>query len=451
MDFAVRGRLAIYFDNKFKLHFVKDPLILIEENKIIAIDSFSKLKKDLAAHDLVGDENQLLIPGLINCHTHLAMTIFRGLADNLPLKVWLEEYIWPLEKHLKSTDVYYGSKLAIIESLLSGSTTVNSMYWFPSDEARAIKELGLRGYVAAPLLTGITTLDEAKRIIEKLHDTSEGRIRATLSLHAPYTVTTSEFIKSSDYINEFNIKNPSKPELLMHTHLAESSTELEQSRVFNQEHGEEFPETNSPVDLFDKLGVLNTHMIAAHCINVNRKDIKILKEKEVGIALNPLSNAKLGNNLPPLPEIISLCSYVGLGTDGAASNNTLSIFDTIRFLSLYYKGAYNDPSIIKAQEVFRLATIGGAFALRWKGIGTLEPNSFADVVTINLKKTHLTPNTLDDAILNHFVYSMNGGDVENVIANGKLVVQNKQFLRADVDETMQKVEIISQRLLSSKE
>ncbi|NPD88154.1 MAG: amidohydrolase [Asgard group archaeon] len=448
MNLAIRGRLAIYFDSNLKLHIIKDPLVLVEGNSILDIDSFSKLKKEISNHDIIGDENQLIIPGLINCHTHLAMTLFRGLADDLPLDIWLRKHIWPLEDKLQANDVYVGAKLGAIESLLAGVTTLNSMYWYPSSEAQAFEETGLRGMIGAPVITGIAELPEAIEVIEKHHNTIQDRLRVSLSLHSPYTVTIPDFQGANDYLKEYNESQVDKPKILLHTHLAESENEIEQSQKLHKEHGIEFPEVSTPTELLESTGILSEYLLAAHCIHVNENDIKILEKNKVRVSLNPLSNAKLGNFMPPVPKIITDISSVGLGTDGPASNNTLDLFDTIRFLALYYKGFLHNPTLIKAQEVFQLATIGGARALNWRGIGTLEPGSLADIITINLKKPHLTPKNLDDSILNHFAYAMNGNDVENVVVDGKVVVKENEILRLDVDQSINEVEEATNRLLS---
>ncbi|MCK4897084.1 MAG: amidohydrolase family protein, partial [Candidatus Heimdallarchaeota archaeon] len=315
------------------------------------------------------------------------------------------------------------------------------------EEAKAFAESGLRGFIAAPVITGIATLSEAIKDINKHHDTVDGRIRVCLALHSPYTVTIQDFKDSEEYIKDYN-ENTSKPELLLHTHLAESKTEMQDSRELNIKHGLTYPDVSTPTEFLNEIGILNENLIAAHCIHLTETDIQLFKDTGARISLNPLSNAKLGNYMPPVLGIIDQIEKVGIGTDGPASNNALDLFDTIRFLALYYKGFYHDPTLVKAEQVFRLATIGGEKAVNWKGIGSLEPNTFADIVTINLKKLHLTPNESDDAILNHFAYSMKGSDVENVIINGKLIFENRSFVEQNVDEVMEKVEKIAQRLLS---
>ena len=448
MELALRGRLALFYDKELKLNFVKDPLVLVEENRIVSIDTYEKLKQDLSGHDIIGDENQLIIPGLVNCHTHLAMTIFRGIADDLPLDTWLRKHIWPLEDKLTAEDVFKGTKLGAVESILSGATTLNSMYWFPSSEAKAIAEAGLRGYIAAPIITGIATLEDAIRVVEEHHNTIEDRIRVSLSLHSPYTVTQEDFQQAHKYLENYNDSNPDIPHMLIHTHLAESDTEIIQSKKLYKKHKIEFPDVSTPTELLNHMGVLDDKLIAAHCIHLTDNDIRILKDNEVRISLNPLSNAKLGNYMPKAPKIISEITNVGIGTDGPASNNTLDLFDTIRFMALYYKGNYHDPMLIKANEVFKLATIGGSKALDWDGIGSLEAGSLADIITINLKKPHLTPSSLDDSILNHFAYSMKGNDVENVIADGKLVMHNRDIQNLDVEKAVSDVEGVTQSLMS---
>jgi len=448
MELAVRGKYAIFFDSNFKLCIINNPLIIVEENRIIEIGTYEKTKVNISGHDIIGDQNQLLIPGLINCHTHATMTLFRGIADDLPLKVWLEEHIWPLESKLTEEDVYQGALLGTIESVLSGVTTINSMYWHPSFEAKAISDIGLRGIIGAPLITGITTLDDAIDIVEKHHDTSDELIRATLSLHAPYTVSIEDFRRAYNYVKQYN-QDSEKPKLMIHTHLAESETEMEDSIAFNKKQEQDFPDVKTPVELLDAIGVLDENLIAAHCINVNDNDIKILKNRGTRISLNPLSNAKLGNNMPPVFEFIKAIDRVGLGTDGPSSNNTLDLFDTIRFLALYYKGFHQNPTIINSKEVFKLATVGGSLALNWKGIGTLEKESLADIVTVNLKQPHLTPNNHSDYVLNHFAYAMKGSDVSNVIVNGSLLLHNNNLVNRDIGTTLEEVEIITQRLVST--
>ncbi|MCK5305186.1 MAG: amidohydrolase family protein, partial [Candidatus Heimdallarchaeota archaeon] len=266
MDLAVRGKVALYFDNQQKLQIVKEPLIIVEDNLIVDIGSFDDKKNLISGHNIVGDENQLLLPGLVNCHTHLAMTLFRGLADDLPLDTWLREHIWPLEDKLQATDVYHGAKLGALESIASGVTTVNSMYWFPSEEAKAFAESGLRGFIAAPVITGIATLSEAIKDIDKHHDTVDGRIRVCLALHSPYTVTIQDFKDSAEYIKDYN-ESTSKPELLLHTHLAESKTEMHDSRELNIKHDLTFPDVSPPTEFLNEIGILNENLIAAHCIH----------------------------------------------------------------------------------------------------------------------------------------------------------------------------------------
>ncbi len=447
MELAVKGRYAIFYDTNNRLQIIKDPLIIVEENKIVDIGTYEKMKINISGHDIVGDQNQLLIPGLINCHTHLAMTIFRGIADDLPLKTWLEDHIWPLEAKLTEEDVYQGALLGSIESILSGVTTVNSMYWYPSFEAKAISDIGLRGYIGAPLITGITTFEDAIDIVEKHHDTSDELIRVTLSLHSPYTVTLSDFQKAHEYASEYNLESE-KPKLLIHTHLAESETEMQDSRDFNKKYNQDFPNVKTPVELLDSINVLDENLIAAHCIHVNDSDLIRLKERETKLSLNPLSNAKLGNYMPPVPKILEQVDNVGLGTDGPSSNNTLDLFDTIRFVALYYKGYHHKPTLVQAEEVFKLATIGGAKALNWEGLGTLSQDSIADIITINLKKPHLTPNYEPEYVLNHFAYSMKGNDVKNAIVNGNLLIHDSELVNRDIESTLEEVEKITQRLVS---
>jgi 5-methylthioadenosine/S-adenosylhomocysteine deaminase len=448
MELGIRGKLAIYYDNQDNLNFVKDPLVLVEDNKIVEIKPFSKLKKELSGHDIIGNQNQLIIPGLINCHTHLSMTLFRGIADDLPLDTWLREHIWPLEAKLTDKDVYLGAKVGAIESVLTGTTATNSMYWRETYEAKAIVEVGIRGLIAAPVFSGVYKVSDAIEIVKKHHNTEDGRIRVCLALHAPYTVTIPYFQEAQEFLNEYNSENSEYPNVLLHTHLAESETELEDSKKRNEKDGIEFPDVSTPTELMEEIGLLTEHFLAAHCIHVNEKDIKLIQQNNARVSINPLSNAKLGNYMPPVPNMIDEISNLGLGTDGPASNNSLDLFDTVRFLALYYKGLYHDPTLVKAPNVFKLATIGGARALNWQGLGSLESGSIADVITINLKKTHLSPITSNESVLNHFAYSMKGTDVYNVIADGKIVLENGEIKNIDISQSISEMEEASLRLIS---
>ena len=279
MELAVKGRIAVYFDNDFNLKFVKNPLLIIEEDRIVEIGPYDKTKHNLVGHDIIGDKNQLIIPGLINCHTHLAMTVFRGIADDLPLKTWLEDHIWPLEAKLTDEDVYQGALLGSMESILSGVTTVNSMYWYPEFEAKAISDIGLKGMIAAPVITGITTLEDAIEIVKEYHNSMGETIRVTLALHSPYTVNISDFKAAHQFMNDYNSKKAEVPEVFIHTHLAESETEIEDSKKFNEKYEIPFPDADTPVQFLDKIGVLDENLIAAHCIHVTNDDITLLKEK----------------------------------------------------------------------------------------------------------------------------------------------------------------------------
>jgi len=451
MELVIRGKYALYFSSDSKLHFIEDPGIIIEQDKIVNIGKYSEVKKDIVGHDKVGDKNQLLIPGLINGHTHLAMTLFRGIADDLPLNIWLQDHIWPMERNLNAEDVYYGAKLGAIESLLAGVTTINSMYWYPEEEAKAIKDTLMRGMVGPPVISGMNNLKKSLSIATNLHNSEKGRIRATLSLHSPYTVTISDFVEANEYILNRNQECEDEDKLLIHTHLAEPEDELTQAKKFNLNKNEDFPDVNSSVDLMEQIGLLHEYLLTAHCIHVSREDIIKLQKNKVRVIVNPLSNSKLGNHMPPLDKMIRKIENLGLGTDGPASNNTLNVFDTVRYIALFYKGLLSDPEIIKAKETFWLATIGGAKALRWKGIGSLEQDSLADIVTIDLKKPHLTPTISSDSLLSHFAYSMNGSEIKNVIVNGKIVIKNYDFDSIIIEKVLEEVEKKTLRLLKKED
>ncbi len=448
MDLAIKGRAAIYFDAQEVLHIVKNPLILVEGSKIVEIGKEEDVKKDLVGHDRIGDANQLLLPGLINCHTHLGMTLFRGLSDDLPLITWLNEHIWPLEGKLNEQRVYDGALLGAIESIAGGVTTLDSMYWYPEAEIKAMSTVGMRGIVGLPIIEDVTTVNQSMEILKHHHNSCDGKIRADLCVHAPYTASIQIYKEANIAIKEYNEHVDEANRINLHTHLAEADTEFEQAKKLNERKEQKFPDSiSSPTELLDKIGVLDENILAAHCIHMSDRDMELLKKNKVRVSLNPLSNSKLGNHMPNLPRYIEEIPLAGLGTDGPASNNTQDLFDTIRYISLYYKGYNRDPTVVKAEEVLKLATIRGAKALRWNGLGTLEKGSLADIITINLKKPHLTPVVNEQSIISHFAYSMKGSDVENTIINGEIVYENNEHKNSNVLELMDKVEKTIQEMM----
>ena len=423
-ELALRGKYAYSFPDPRTVEIIKDPLVIVESSEIVAIGSYKETKSELAGHDLIGNkETDVLIPGLINTHTHAAMTLFRGIADDLPLMDWLQKYIWPMESHLTSDDVLQGARLAALEMLRSGTTTANSMYWHPDKEAQAFAELGMRGVVGYPVLHPIAEYKRDDAFVEKWHQSHGDLIRVALQPHAPYTVTNETYQALHDLLLEYNEKFEAP--VLFHTHIAETKQEMQDIKKFAKEMGFHIhEEITSPIQYLDSLGVLDQYTVAAHCVHTTEKDVEILKSRKVGVSINIVSNLKLASGIPPLPQYISHDVKTSLGTDGASSNNRLDLFETTRLIALLYKGLHYSPTLLPISEAMYLATTGGAQVMHMKNVGQLKQGFKADIVSLSLDTIEMQPIYHEKSALSHLVYIGERSHVKNVVVNGKIVIEN---------------------------
>jgi 5-methylthioadenosine/S-adenosylhomocysteine deaminase len=368
-------------------------------------------------YDLVIDgKDKVVMPGFINTHTHAAMSLMRGYADDLPLMEWLEQKIWPLEAQLKPEDIYWGSMLAILEMIKSGTTTFNDMYFFMEETARAVEETGIRAVLCRGLIglgpEADSGLEDSRRLVEKWHRSAGERINFRLGPHAPYTCPPSYLKRVIALARELNVG--------IHTHIAETEGEVENIK---KQYGK------TPVELMEEVGLLELNTIAAHCVHLNSDDIRILKEQGVGVAHNPESNMKLGSGIAPLPEMLKAGLAVGLGTDGASSNNNLDMLQEMRSSALLHKVNKMDPTVITAYQALEMATVNGAQALGLnKEIGSLQAGLKADLIMLDLKQAHIQP--IHDIMAN-IVYSAQAADVDTVMVNGQLIMENRKILTFD--------------------
>ncbi|MBA7650533.1 5-methylthioadenosine/S-adenosylhomocysteine deaminase [subsurface metagenome] len=444
---------------------LKDATIVVEEDTIIECGSAREITVPRGAHRIDGS-GKVVLPGLINTHSHAAMTLLRGYADDLRLDDWLNNWIWPLEAKMTNQDIATGAKLAAVESALSGSTVITSMYWEIIAEGNAIAEVGIRGILGPPCLSSRReeSIREAEQTVRELHGKHNGLLRVAISPHSPYTVDPDLMVKMRELTNELNRSHGSSDcPVILHTHLAE--TQHDWSQVKNQAKNWEkngidttvIHKSSSICKYFDKLGIFINEdtgvgdVLAAHCVWVSEKDIQIMHDRDVHMSHNPDSNLKLASGIAPLPELEAAGINISLGTDGASSNNTLDMFNAMRLTAILHKGHKLDPLLFPASRVLQFATIQGAQALLWKDIGSLEVGKKADLITVDLRKPHLRPL---HSITSHLVYAANGSDVSETIVNGKLVVENKRVLTIDVpkllDEAERTKDNLLQRLKDSK-
>lgn len=404
--------------------------IVIEKNTILHVGD------DLPGHyqqaDTVIDASGLLaIPGLINAHTHLAMTLLRGYADDMPLLPWLHEKIWPAEARLKEEDIYWGSMLGILEMIRGGTTSCADMYWQAPATARAIEKSGLRASIC-DVIIGLhpeadRLLAESIAFCREWQGKADGRITTMLGPHAPYSCPPNIMEKIVDASLELNVG--------LHIHLSETAAEVQESI---DQYGK------TPIAMMAGLGVLERPTLAAHCVHPVEDEIDILARFGVVVAHNPGSNMKLGSGIAPVPAMLKAGIKTALGTDGAASNNNLDMFEEMRLAALLHKAIEEDPTVIPAGQALSMATEAGAAALRIKNLGSLKPGNLADIVLINLDKPHLTPH---NNYTSDLVYSSEAADVDTVIIDGRIILQGGLFTELDEEEIMAKATKRAKHLL----
>ncbi|SEO29733.1 amidohydrolase [Propionispora vibrioides] len=375
--------------------------------------------------------DKLAIPGLINTHTHAAMSLFRSYADDMLLMDWLENKIWPAEANLTAEDVYYGTLLAIAEMLKTGTTTFADMYFYMPQVAEAVAESGIRAVLARGMTglgaNALQSLAESEAFYRDYHHTADERITVMLGPHAPYTCPP-------DYLKKV-VALAQKLGAEIHIHLSETAGEVE--NCFKQ-YGK------SPIELMSELGVLDCGVLAAHCVHVSTEDIQIMRQKQVRVAHNPGSNMKLASGIAPVPQMLAAGLCVGLGTDGAASNNNLDMLEEIRLTALLHKVSTRDPLVIPAQTAVKMATAFGAQALGLSDkVGRLAPGLKADIVLLDMNSPHWCPRHNRLSLL---AYSASAGDVHTVIANGKIVVENRRLITIDEEKLLYEAHKRSMRL-----
>lgn len=389
----------------------KEQNIYITGNTIESISDAGSREKPETEFVIEG-KGMAAIPGLFNAHTHAAMTLLRGYADDMPLQEWLETKIWPVEAKLTEQGVYWGTKLACLEMIKSGTTFFNDMYWHWGGSVKAVAETGIRAMLSAVFIDGFDTAKSKEQIKRNkaLYEASKKvpqRIIFALGPHAIYTVSEESLCWTRDFAD--------KHDLLVHIHLSETTEEVE--GCINR-YG------MRPVEFLDSIDFLNARTIACHCVHMNRKELGLLKKHDVKIVHNPVSNMKLAAGRLPYEELkeLGLYSNIALGTDGCASNNNLDMFEEMKTASLLHKAFSGDPTSMPANEAFELATVNAAKMFRLNS-GVIATGKLADVVLLDLKKAELVPN---HNLISNIVYSANGSCVDTVICDGKILMADRK-------------------------
>jgi len=380
---------------------------------------------------IVDGEGCLLVPGFVNAHTHLAMTLFRGLAQDLPLMRWLEEKIWPAERKLTGKDVYWFSLLGLAEMIRSGTTAFVDMYFFMEEVARAVEEAGLRALLSygiiAPTRNRIgPEIKKAEAFVRTWSGKADGRIHTAFSPHAPYTCPPEVWRRVTALARE--LKAP------IHTHLAETVEEVERIRTETERF---------PAEWLEDMGVFSVPVIAAHCVHVSEKDIEILAAHGATAVHCPTSNLKLACGIAPVQEMLAGGVAVALGTDGAGSAGDLNLVEEMRLAAVLAKQKAGNPEALPAAEALRCATARGAAALGLgRELGTIEPGRRADGTLINMKGPHLCPGHNP---LANLVYAAQGSDVAAVVVDGRPLLLGGELQTLDLDEILGRCRELARR------
>lgn len=406
--------------------------VLINDSLIQAVGAGEPPAGDY--EKVIEGTNYLVMPGLINTHTHAGMTLLRSYADDLPLMEWLETKIWPMEDRLTGDDMYWGTMLAITEMIKSGTTTFTDMYFYMDRVAQAVQESGIRAVLSRGMV-GVgpenqLAIDQSRQFIRDWQGGAQGRITVMLGPHAPYTCPP-------DYLKQV-VALAKETGVGINIHVAET---LDEINTIEHDYG------MSPVALLEKAGVFEVPVIAAHCVHVSEEDIAIMKKYGVGVAHNPESNMKLASGIAPVPRMLEAGLAVGLGTDGASSNNDLDMIQETRTCAFLHKVNSMDPTVLPAEQALSLATTLGAQVLHLeKEIGCLAPGYKADMILINLDQPHMTPRY---DLMANLVYAGKASDVDTVIIDGCIVMENRQLQTIDEQKVLRQCRNIAQRLVQS--
>lgn len=413
-----------------KNEILKDTNLYIEKGKITHIGN---LRKDIKVEKTIDGKNKLLMPGLINAHTHLGMSLLRNFADDMDLNEWLTKSIWPTEAKLNSEDIYWGSLLSMSEMIMSGTTSFCDMYFFMDEVGRALETSGMRGVLTRGLIEDPENpeekLNETRELFNRWNNRLNERVKVMVAPHAPYTCSPGFLLKTIELAGELDTG--------IHIHLSETKKEVEDSfSAFGK----------SPIKHMLDLGMFKRHTIAAHCVHISDEDMDIISGNGVYPVNNPASNLKLASGFAPISKMFKKDIKVALGTDGASSNNNLDMFKELNLASLINKAVDLDPLSVPAKSAIEMATINGAFALGLEEeIGSIEVGKKADIILIDMDKPHLYPK---HNLVSAVSYSVNGSDVHTVIIDGNIIMENRELKTLDIEKIKYMVENRAKNLIS---
>lgn len=435
VDMIVRGGAVVTMDGARRV--IENGAIAVKAGRIVAVGSRAEIDGKYGAREIVDATGKVVIPGLINGHTHVPMTLFRGLADDLDLQEWLTRYIFPAEaKNVTEEFVRAGTRLGLAEMIRGGTTTYCDMYYFEDAIADETFKAGVRGVLGETLIdfpvadnkTHAEGMAYAERFVNKWK--GNALVTPAIAPHAPYTV-------SEDHLKAIRaLADRTGAPLVIH--VSETKPEVDDSIK---------TKGASPVDYLARIGFLNNRVIAAHVVWPTESEIGLLKRLGVGVVHNPQSNMKLASGVAPVPAMLKQDLDVGLGTDGAASNNDLSMWEEMDTAAKLHKLYSNDPKVVTAAEAFEMATIRGARALHMeKEIGSIEKGKRADLVVVDMDELNQTPYY---NIYSNLVYATKADDVRTVIIEGRVVMHDRRLLTLNEEAIKAEARQFRQRIIQS--
>jgi 5-methylthioadenosine/S-adenosylhomocysteine deaminase len=413
-ELIITGKYILTLDSENSV--IKDGAVVVGGNKIIDVCGGDEIGA-YQAKERIDCGHSIVMPGFVNAHTHAAMVYFRGMADDLCLDDWLNNHIWPAEaKYVNEEFIKKASELACLEMIKAGVVCFNDMYFYPEIMAEVCRRAGIRACLGEPMLG--FQIPGRKSYHESLEKTRElacrykddELIKISVLPHSPLVAGEEILLKAKEIANELN--------LLVHTHISETKKEAEEIK---KQKG------LSAAEYLSEIGFLDDNVIAAHSIWLDEVEIELFQKYKVSVCHNPISNMKLASGVMPIEKMQDKKINICLGTDGAASNNTLDMFSEMRTAALLHKISSLKPDLLSAKEIVMMTVKNGAQALKLNS-GSLEKDKFADIITIGLDKPHLTP--MYDPY-SHLVYCANAADVDNVIINGRVLMRSRKVLGLD--------------------
>ncbi|MDO8282617.1 MAG: amidohydrolase family protein [Thermodesulfovibrionia bacterium] len=437
VDHIIRADYLLTMEGDLRV--IHDGAVAVSGTDIIDVDTFYDISKKYTSKNITDGKDKVVFPGLVNTHTHAAMVYFRGIADDLPLQEWLQNHIWPNEmKWLSSEFVGDAVELACLEMLKGGVTTFNDMYFYENIAGEKLTNIGMRavlgsGIIDFPWKDYATGPDDYFKKAEEHIKNWKGNELVTTSVapHATFTCSPDNYTRARVLAEKYDVA--------LHTHLSETEFEVAQCK---ERYGK------TPVEHLDSIGFLSERVSAAHCVWLTDRDIEILAERKVGVAHCIESNLKLASGFAPVPKLLKAGIKVGLGTDGAASNNDLSILGEMATAAKVHKAVSGDPTVVNSKAALLMATKTGAEIIGLGDkTGSLKPGKKADLVIADLAKPHLMP--LYD-IYSHITYAMQPSDIETVMVNGKILLDKRRLMTGDEDAILDNARKWQDRIRSSK-